>query len=209
MNQQEYPKVHFPELYILEGGYCDFFKTCPVCCLIPSLSCLMLIKCLLLQEKCEPPAYVPMDDPKHCERRDNNLHDFRKFTRTRSFTYGEPQPPVRPAQPCQPLAFAPGNGLLNRRVTSVMEEEDVHMTSPVAAGAKKPLMDWDSPGGSIDGSPCARYLTTARPGQLDQRPQEPIFGSIKQRVMGVRALGTAQGKRVFNRTASYAGTSNS
>ena len=158
-----------------------------------------------LQEKCAPQAYVPMDDPKHCERRDNNLHDFRKFTRTRSFTYGEPQPPTRPAQPCQPLAFAPANTLLNRRVTSVMEEEDVHMTSPVAQTTKKPLMDWDSPGGSIDGSPCARYLNTARPGQS----QEPIFGSTKHRVTGVRALGTAQGKRNFNRTASYAGTSNS
>jgi M-phase inducer tyrosine phosphatase len=140
-----------------------------------------------------------MDDPKHCERRDNNLHDFRKFTRTRSFTYGEPQPPVRPAQPCQPLAFVPSNALLNRRVTSVMEEDDVHMTSPVNQITRKQPVDWDSPGGSsIDGSPCARYLN-------HPRPDEPIFGSIKQRVTGGRALGTTQGKRAFNRTASYAG----
>jgi M-phase inducer tyrosine phosphatase len=149
-----------------------------------------------------------MDDPKHCERRDNNLHDFRKFTRTRSFTYGEPQPPVRPAQPCQPLAFLPSNGVLNRRVTSVMEEEDVHMMSPVNPVARKSMLEWDSPGDeSIDGSPCARYLHNPRLEQANKRLDEPIFGSIKTRVTGSRALGTTQGKRNFNRTASYAGPS--
>jgi hypothetical protein len=30
INNQHYPKVFYPELYILEGGYCDFYKNCPV-----------------------------------------------------------------------------------------------------------------------------------------------------------------------------------
>jgi rhodanese-related sulfurtransferase len=27
LNNQHYPKVYYPELYILEGGYCHFYKT--------------------------------------------------------------------------------------------------------------------------------------------------------------------------------------
>ncbi len=30
MNNQHYPKVFYPELYILEGGYFEFFSQCPV-----------------------------------------------------------------------------------------------------------------------------------------------------------------------------------
>ncbi len=66
----DYPNCHFPELYILEGGYCSFFQQFP--------------------QVCQPPAYVPMDDPQFQERRSNQLNGFRKqFSRHRSFTYGE------------------------------------------------------------------------------------------------------------------------
>lgn len=30
LNNEIYPRVHYPELYILEGGYCDFYDKCPV-----------------------------------------------------------------------------------------------------------------------------------------------------------------------------------
>lgn len=160
-----------------------------------------------------------MDDPKHCERRDNQLHDFRKFTRTRSFTYGEHQPPVRPPQPCQPLAFGlngAGAAAQNRRVASVKEEEDVSMGSPRPQQQQqqqprfKKLVDWDSPGGSDDGSPCAKFLNPAtRPEKsTEAAAAAPLFGSIKKRALGGRALGTAQGKRHFDRTMSYAGPVN-
>jgi M-phase inducer tyrosine phosphatase len=30
MNNHNYPKVHYPEVYILNGGYSQFFKDYPV-----------------------------------------------------------------------------------------------------------------------------------------------------------------------------------
>jgi M-phase inducer tyrosine phosphatase len=143
-----------------------------------------------------------MDDPQHHDRRDNNLHDFRKFTRTRSFTDGDHQPQARSAQPCQPINFAGGAGAMNRRVTSVKEEDDVNMMSPSGQKGKQLVHDWDSPGDSVDGSPCARYLTADMP---MRDSAQPIFGSTKSRAIGNRALGSTQGKRTFLRTASYAG----
>lgn len=66
----DYPKCHFPDVYVLQGGYADFFKACP--------------------ELCEPRAYVPMDDPRFLRRRSEELTGFRKqFARNRSFAYGD------------------------------------------------------------------------------------------------------------------------
>ncbi|KAF5387125.1 hypothetical protein D9615_001840 [Tricholomella constricta] len=71
MNNHVYPKIHFPEVYILEGGYCQYFKTNP--------------------QRCEPPAYVTMDDPTHAASRREDLDQFRKarFGRHKSYTYGD------------------------------------------------------------------------------------------------------------------------
>ncbi|ESO06610.1 hypothetical protein HELRODRAFT_135759, partial [Helobdella robusta] len=41
----EYPKLNYPELYLLEGGYKAFFSTHP--------------------DLCEPKGYIPMTDPSH------------------------------------------------------------------------------------------------------------------------------------------------
>jgi M-phase inducer tyrosine phosphatase len=30
MNSASYPKIFYPEVYILEGGYCGFYKSQPV-----------------------------------------------------------------------------------------------------------------------------------------------------------------------------------
>ncbi|KAG5650868.1 hypothetical protein H0H81_010711 [Sphagnurus paluster] len=71
MNNHVYPKIHFPEVYILEGGYCQYFRTNPT--------------------RCEPPAYVTMDDPTHAASRREDLDQFRKarFGRHKSYAYGE------------------------------------------------------------------------------------------------------------------------
>ncbi|RDB24037.1 M-phase inducer phosphatase [Hypsizygus marmoreus] len=71
MNNHVYPKIHFPEVYILEGGYCQYFKTSP--------------------HRCEPSAYVTMDDPVHAASRREDLDQFRKarFGRHKSYTYGD------------------------------------------------------------------------------------------------------------------------
>jgi hypothetical protein len=34
MNSASYPKIFYPEVYILEGGYCGFYKSQPVCAVL-------------------------------------------------------------------------------------------------------------------------------------------------------------------------------
>lgn len=66
----DYPRCHFPDVYVLQGGYAEFFRTCP--------------------ELCTPCAYVTMDDPRFLRRRSEELVGFRKqFVRNRSFAYGD------------------------------------------------------------------------------------------------------------------------
>ncbi|XP_023556558.1 M-phase inducer phosphatase 1 isoform X2 [Octodon degus] len=54
----EYPKLHYPELYVLKGGYKEFFLKC--------------------QAHCEPPSYRPM----HHEDFKEDLKKFRTKSRT-------------------------------------------------------------------------------------------------------------------------------
>ncbi|XP_055457670.1 M-phase inducer phosphatase 1 isoform X3 [Psammomys obesus] len=54
----EYPKLHYPELYVLKGGYKEFFLKC--------------------QSYCEPPSYRPM----HHEDFKEDLKKFRTKSRT-------------------------------------------------------------------------------------------------------------------------------
>jgi M-phase inducer tyrosine phosphatase len=123
-----------------------------------------------------------MDDPRHFERRNSDLHDFRKFSRTRSFTYGETQPPVasRSMPPCPPLAFAAASAAVGRRQGPTIAEEDHEQGS-------SPLGPTEGSNGH-EASPCPRVVSMGNP---------PIFGSAKTRTFG----------RVgFSRVASYAGT---
>ncbi|CAG7845963.1 SubName: Full=Related to tyrosine phosphatase-Cryptococcus neoformans var. neoformans {ECO:0000313/EMBL:CCA71084.1} [Serendipita indica DSM 11827] len=76
-NAQHYPKLHYPELYILEGGYCSYYSAYP--------------------ETCEPRGYVQMDAPQFSHARAADLGQFRKWSRVRSYTYGDNQP--QPPQP--------------------------------------------------------------------------------------------------------------
>ena len=71
MNNHIYPKIHYPEVYILEGGYCQYFK--------------------LSAHRCEPSAYVRMDDPNYASSRREDLDQFRKarFGRHKSYAYGD------------------------------------------------------------------------------------------------------------------------
>lgn len=71
MNNGVYPKIHYPEVYILEGGYCGYFKAAAA--------------------RCTPRAYVTMDDPSHAVSRREDLDQFRKakFGRHKSYAYGD------------------------------------------------------------------------------------------------------------------------
>ncbi|KAI0713410.1 hypothetical protein C8Q76DRAFT_620750 [Earliella scabrosa] len=71
MNNHVYPRVHYPELYILEGGYSQYYQESGI--------------------RCQPQAYVRMDDPTYAASRREDLDQFRKgkFGRTKSYAYGE------------------------------------------------------------------------------------------------------------------------
>jgi len=58
-------------VYILEGGYCQYFKES--------------------RARCEPPGYVRMDDPNYAASRREDMDHFRKatFGRTKSYAYGD------------------------------------------------------------------------------------------------------------------------
>ncbi|PWN37849.1 uncharacterized protein FA14DRAFT_159702 [Meira miltonrushii] len=67
----DYPNCHFPEVYVLQGGYSGFFTR-------------------YSGKACKPNAYIPMDDPQFQQHRSIELNGFRKqFSRHRSFTYGD------------------------------------------------------------------------------------------------------------------------
>lgn len=71
MNNHIYPKIHYPEVYILEGGYCAYYKHAA--------------------SRCQPMDYVKMDDPNHAVSRREDLDQFRKakLGRTKSYAYGD------------------------------------------------------------------------------------------------------------------------
>ncbi|EAU88241.1 tyrosine phosphatase [Coprinopsis cinerea okayama7 len=108
MNNHVYPKIHYPEVYILEGGYCNYFKTSG--------------------RKCEPNAYVTMDDPNHALSRQQDLDQFRKakFGRHKSYAYGDGPLKNALSQQLQPKRntapaglFAAGNAARTRRAGTV------------------------------------------------------------------------------------------
>ena len=71
LNMHRYPKLHYPEIYILQGGYSGFFTR--------------------HKERCEPQNYVAMQDERHkatCAREMRNFGKSTKLSRTQSFTYG-------------------------------------------------------------------------------------------------------------------------
>ena len=107
----DYPNCHFPEIYILQGGYCNFFQT--------------------YANLCEPQQYICMDDPRFLAKRSTELNGFRKqFSRHRSFTYGE--------EKRQSLHHGSrGGGVPTRQ--SIQEEEDAssHMEESPCPGQSR------------------------------------------------------------------------
>ncbi|KAJ8120629.1 hypothetical protein ONZ43_g2709 [Nemania bipapillata] len=76
INVEHYPHLTYPEVYILEGGYSDFFK--------------------LQRDRCYPQAYVEMDAEEHantCERELGKLQQKRKgMGRAKTFAFGHHEP---------------------------------------------------------------------------------------------------------------------
>lgn len=109
MNNHNYPRIHYPELYILEGGYFEYFKSS--------------------KSHRKPATYTPMDDPAHAASRREDLDQFRKakFGRHKSYAYGDamskPPTQLKPAPQLkrntapsgQPSMFAAANAARTRR----------------------------------------------------------------------------------------------
>ncbi|KAG6821087.1 hypothetical protein H0H93_007246 [Arthromyces matolae] len=142
MNNHVYPKIHFPEVYILEGGYCQYFKASG--------------------RRCEPRGYVTMDDPTHAASRREDLDQFRKarFGRHKSYAYGDGSaktslvsqqqkrntaPSGGPAQ-----VFAAANAARTRRGGLTTLEEDNNTTA-----------DADDTDTDLGDSPCPPPNKTA------------------------------------------------
>ncbi|KAF7304664.1 Rhodanese domain-containing protein [Mycena kentingensis (nom. inval.)] len=119
-NNHVYPKIHYPELYILEGGYSNYFQNSST--------------------RCHPQGYVTMDDPTHTASRDGGLDQLRrtKFGRHKSYAYGDaakvanlPQPPKRNTVPAGPGSiFAAASVARTRRGSSLTTlAEDGNVTA--------------------------------------------------------------------------------
>ncbi|KAI2619263.1 hypothetical protein GGR54DRAFT_136382 [Hypoxylon sp. NC1633] len=72
VNAEVYPKLTYPEVYILDGGYSEFFTEC--------------------RDRCHPQAYVEMGAEEHantCEREMGKLQQKRKgLGRAKTFAFG-------------------------------------------------------------------------------------------------------------------------
>lgn len=72
-NAEFYPRLTYPEVYILDGGYSGFFSE--------------------HRERCEPQAYVEMDAVEHantCEKEMDRLRQTRKaFGRAQTYAFGQ------------------------------------------------------------------------------------------------------------------------
>lgn len=116
LNSMAYPKIHYPEIYILDGGYRNWFGSFP--------------------NRCEPRGYVPMDHAGHKEAVENGLDQIRKtkFSRHRSYTYGDrgtglarlPQRTSAPAGsiPFNPTSTRPRRGTVNSVLDTLAEGGD-------------------------------------------------------------------------------------
>lgn len=81
----EYPRLHYPELYILKGGYKEFYHDFKVTAPFPGFPVRRVCVCVTRspwplppQAQCEPQAYRPM----HHEDFKEDLRKFRSKSRT-------------------------------------------------------------------------------------------------------------------------------
>ena len=168
----DYPNCHFPEVYVLQGGYCEYFRT--------------------YSSLCQPQAYVCMDDPRYQDRRSTELNGFRKqFARHRSFTYGESKasapslgkglcgPSIREEElsidesPC-----AAGSARLGAKLGDSMNVGDTSFGSMGDSSFEEGIGD----------SPCAaagsrRPSMMLNPGPAIPQPSGVRTGSLSRRVM--------------------------
>jgi M-phase inducer tyrosine phosphatase len=70
LNMHRYPELHYPDIYILDGGYSNFFSS--------------------HRSRCEPQQYVEMTNSNHrdaCEREMNKFRKNMRGLRTQSYSF--------------------------------------------------------------------------------------------------------------------------
>ncbi|TWU74533.1 cell division cycle- protein [Metarhizium rileyi] len=104
VNAEHYPKLTYPEVYILDGGYSGFFAE--------------------HRGRCYPPDYVEMSDEKHqrtCEREMSRLKATRKgLGRSQTFAFGQREPCINdsPTAQIRPSSRNTTLSMLTRRMAS-------------------------------------------------------------------------------------------
>ena len=85
LNQDKYPHLYYPEIYLIEGGYKEFFQNHDVMCYLPAFFIFAILPILTFaivfefyQSLCDPRSYLPM---LHDNHRDD-LKFFRKKSKT-------------------------------------------------------------------------------------------------------------------------------
>lgn len=105
VNAEFYPKLTYPEVYILEGGYSGFFEE--------------------HRNRCYPQEYVEMSDEAHqrtCEREMGRLKSRKGLGRAQTFAFGQREPCVEesPTAPCRPQS-RPHSRQLHAPITMIAE----------------------------------------------------------------------------------------
>lgn len=106
VNAEHYPRLTYPEVYILDGGYSGFFAE--------------------HRGRCYPPEYVEMSDEKHqrtCEREMGRLKGRKGLGRSQTFAFGQrescvndsPTAPSRPSSRSTMLSMLAPSPILGDR----------------------------------------------------------------------------------------------
>lgn len=139
VNVESYPRLTYPDVYILEGGYSGFFAE--------------------HADRCHPQAYVEMDDTAHvktCEREMDRLrqHNRKGLHRAQTFAFGQhDDSPTAPGRVVNGRGVHGGSSIFGSPLVArdIMKEMD----SPFSLGPSpmRNVRDYDSPDMMIGASP--------------------------------------------------------
>ncbi|KZO95717.1 Rhodanese-like protein [Calocera viscosa TUFC12733] len=169
LNAHCYPKVHFPEIYILQGGYYDFYKRNPA--------------------HCEPQGYVAMLDPRHAGACSPSLGQFRqgsRWQRARSYTYGD-HTMQRPKSVAQPPAL-PFAATTAAAAAAAVKKRRTTAQAQALTSVREDHSSSEDAFGSLGSSPCPRIPPQSRPPSLLDagRPKSLVGRSVFERAVSFR-----------------------
>jgi len=114
-NAEQYPKLTYPEVYILDGGYSNFFAQ--------------------HRSRCFPQNYVEMDAKEHantCEREMGRLRQSRtKLSRAQTFAFGQGQVDDSPTAPSRSKACSM-NPLISEASSPMLGYDQSHVRRVVS-----------------------------------------------------------------------------